>query len=236
MLFSFLIAQQALAGSFESAQLDGTAHAPRRGDFFLRPLGDTTFGVTDRLALSSNAIGWVQNTPNLSAEYNLVDDWGWALSVSPYVKTDSSLSNFQSGASVTHSLQYAEDRLNTTVRVGYVGQRNTNTDTDNFATGTLEGELGVSYDIVVSKGMIHRFKSSLTSGMDLSEGIDWTAGYSFHTVMGERARLQLGVDFGAPSSFVGEVFNENYRQTVYGDDIAMKNWAPSPNASIFWVF
>ena len=54
MILAILLGQQALAdaGPFESAQLMDTAHAPRQGDIFLRPLGVSSFGLTDRLAVS----------------------------------------------------------------------------------------------------------------------------------------------------------------------------------------
>jgi hypothetical protein len=236
MMIALLIAQQSLASPFESAQLDGTAHAPRQGDFFLKPLGSSSFGLTDRLAVSSNAIGWVQDTPNISSEFNIVDDWGWALSVTPYISTDYSFDKFRSGATFIHSLQYAEDRLNTSVRVGYVGQRTEGDAAEGIATGTLEGELGVSYDIVASKEIVHRFKSSLSSGMNVDEDLIWSAGYSLHAAIGQRARLELGVDFGEPSSYSGVLFNEQYREKVYGDELSGKDWLPSPNASLFWVF
>jgi hypothetical protein len=32
------------------------------------------------------------------------------------------------------------------------------------------------------------------------------------------------------------LFNEQYREKVYGDELAGKAWLPSPNASLFWVF
>jgi|GEM_PF-4514442 len=240
MIFALLFGQHAIAGvgAFESAQLTNTAHAPRQGDIFIRPLGDSSFGLTDRLAVSSSAVDWLSGTPNVSSEFNIVDNWEWALSVTPYISTDYSLQQFRSGATVTHSLQYAEDRLNTSVRVGYVGQREDVevNDIEGLATGTLEGEIGLSYDIVASRAVIHRFKGSIASGLNTKDALSASAGYSLHASLGERARLELGVDVGAPSSVSGELFNEHLRDDVYGAELSGESWLPTPHASLFWVF
>jgi hypothetical protein len=236
MMIAILMLQQAMAwevSSLESAQLVGTAHAPRQGDIFIRPLGSSSFGITDRLAVSSNPLGWVQGTPNISSEFNLVDNWDWALSITPYVTTNFGLTEFYSGVAVTHSLQYAEDRLNTTLRLGYVGLLGAE---DEIEPNAIEGELGLSYDIVATRAIVHRFKGSISSGVNLPENINASVGYSFHASLGQRARVELGIDFGEPSSATGVFFKEQYSDAVFGEDLAGQAWIPSPNASLFWVF
>jgi hypothetical protein len=225
-------------GPLESAQMDGTAHAPRQGDIFLKPFGTSSLGLTDRLAISTNAPDWVNGSANISSEFNIVDNWEYALSITPYASADFGLEQIRTGAIILHSLQYAEDRLNTSVRLGFVGNRGTyeSLDLDEFSKGMLEGEVGLSYDIVVSRSMVHRFKGAISGDMSGLSSLQAGAGYSFNAALGERARLELGVDVGTPSSVSGQIFQQQYAAAVYGDDIGDQAWAPSPNASVFWVF
>lgn len=225
-------------GAFESAQMDGTAHAPRQGDIFLKPLGTSSFGLTDRLAVSTDAPGWLDGSANISSEFNIIDNWEYALSITPYASADFDLEQIRTGATILHSLQYAEDRLNTSVRIGFVGNRGTyeSMDVDELSKGMLEGEVGLSYDIVASRSMIHRFKGAVSGDMNGLDSLKASAGYSFNASLGERARLELGVDVGEPSSLSGRVFQEQYGTTVYGEDLGGQAWIPSPNASLFWVF
>lgn len=226
------------AGPLESAQMDGTAHAPRQGDIFFKPLGTSSLGLSDRLAISTNAPDWVNGSANISSEFNIIDNWEYALSITPYASTDFGLEQIRTGATILHSLQYAEDRLNTSVRVGFVGNRGTyeSLDVDEFSKGMLEGEVGLSYDIVASRSMVHRFKGAVSGNMSGVDSLQAAAGYSFNAALGERARLELGVDVGAPSSVSGQIFQQQYGTTVYGEELGAQSWVPSPNASVFWVF
>lgn len=240
MIVAMLLGQMALAdvGPFESAQLMDTAHAPRQGDIFLRPLGTSSFGLTDRLAVSASAVDWVTGTPNVSSEFNIVDNWAWALSVMPYASTDYRLETVRGGATVIHSLQYEQDRLNTSVRVGYASTRADSeaVDIESFSTGTIEGEVGLSYDFVMSRALVHRIKGSVSGSMDGIESLQATAGYSLHAALGDSARLELGLDFGEPSTVYGDLFNEHLREQAYGAELAGEAWMPTPSASLFWVF
>lgn len=218
-------------GPLESAQLDGTAHAPRQGDIFFKPFGTSSIGLSDRLAISTNAPDWVNGAANISSEFNIIDNWDYALSITPYVSTDFDMQQIRTGATILHSLQYAEDRLNTSLRVGYVGNRS-----DYVSNNILEGEIGLSYDIVVSRSMAHRFKGAISGNETGVESAQATAGYSFITALGERARMELGVDVGTPSSVSGRVFQANYANTVYGTKLGSQSWVPSPSLSVFWVF
>ena len=161
-----------------------------------------------------------------------MDNWDWALSVMPYVTTGDDLSGLHTGVKLIHSLQYEEDRLNTSVRLGYLGL---NEDTTEVDTSAIVAAVGVSYDIVASPTIVHRFEASVSSGMNL-ESMETSAGYSFNASLGERARLKLGVDFGETSSASAVFFNEKYRAALFGDELAGAKWLPSPNASMFWVF
>ena len=240
MMFALLIAQQAFAGvgPFESAQMDGTAHAPRQGDIFLKPFGDSSLGLTDRLAVATNAVDWVQGNPNVSSEFNIIDNWDYALSVTPYASTTVEFDELRVGATLLHSLQYAEDRLNTSVRVGFVGQPGTEAalELGGVASGILEGEVGLSYDIVASRSVVHRFKTSISGSMQGLDSLTGSAGYSLHAAIGESARLELGLDVGQPSSVAGDVFNAQLREVVYGEELSGQSWMPTPSASLFWVF
>ena len=109
-------------------------------------------------------------------------------------------------------------------------------DVDELSKGLLEGEVGLSYDIVASRSMVHRFKGAVSGDMNGLDSLKASAGYSFNAALGERARLELGVDVGEPSSVSGRVFQEQYGTTVYGEELGGQSWVPSPNASLFWVF
>ena len=84
--------------------------------------------------------------------------------------------------------------------------------------------------------MVHRFKGAISGDMNGLDSLKASAGYSFNAALGERARLELGVDVGEPSSVSGRVFQEQYGTTVYGEELGGESWVPSPNASLFWVF
>lgn len=235
---SILGISMAGVGPLESAQLDGTAHAPRQGDIFFKPLGTSSLGLSDRLALSTNAPDWLNGRANISSEFNIIDNWDYALSITPYVTADLGLQQISTGATILHSLQYAEDRLNTSVRLGFVGSQGAyeNLDSQGLSGGMLEGELGLSYDIVATRSMVHRFKGSVYGNGAGIESAQATAGYSFIAALGERVRMELGVDIGTPSSVSGRIFQERYATAVYGQDLGTQSWAPSPNFSLFWVF
>ena len=237
-IFSMFGMAVADVGPLESAQMDGTAHAPRQGDIFLKPLGTSSIGINDRLAISTNAPGWLDGSANISSEFNIVDNWDYALSITPYASADFDLEQIRTGATILHSLQYEEDRLNTSIRVGFVGNRGVyeSLDVEEFSKGMLEGEVGLSYDIVASRSIVHRFKGAISGDMTGLDSLQASAGYSFNAAIGERARLELGVDVGEPSSVSGRIFQEQYGTAVYGDELGSQSWMPSPNASLFWVF
>lgn len=242
MILALFLGQQAIAevGPFESAQLMDTAHAPRQGDIFVRPLGVSTLGLNDRLAIGASAVDWVTGTPNVSSEFNIVDNWAWALSVTPYLSTDYQLQTIRSGATFIHSLQYEQDRLNTSVRLGFVGERGGTdieaVDIETISTGILEGEVGLSYDFVMSRSLVHRIKGSISGSMAGIDSLQASAGYSLHAALGDSARLELGVDVGEPSTVYGELFNAHLREQAYGEELAGQVWMPTPSASLFWVF
>lgn len=239
MILAMLFGQHAVAdvGPFESAQLMDTAHAPRQGDIFLRPLGVSSFGLTDRLAVSASAVDWVTGQPNVSSEFNIIDNWDYALSITPYLSTDNGFDTVRAGATLIHSLQYEQDRLNTSVRLGYVTNRSGDVaEVDSYSEGTIEGTVGLSYDIVMTRSLVHRFKGAISGSMAGLDTLSATAGYSLHVALADTARLELGLDVGEPSTVYGELFNEHLREAAYGADLASETWMPTPSASLFWVF
>ena len=237
MVIAILLYQQAYAlevGLFESAQLTDTAHAARQGDFYFRPLEQSEYGITDRVSISTSLLGWATGVPNAETELQLIDNWGWALSVTPYFSTDYDLTSIRSGATFIHSQQYSEDRLNTSVRVGYIGAVPENELV--FSADDFELGIGLSYDIV-SRAVIHRLRGAISSGLDWERTSAWNLGYSVNASLSERTRLELGVDFGDAGAFSSAAaFNELLRESAYGTELAANPLLPSPSASLFWVF
>ena len=237
MFLFTLICQHAHAldvGLFESAQMSDTAHAARQGEFYFRPLEQSEYGISDRVSISSSALGWATGVPNAETEINLIDNWGWALSVTPYVSTDYELTELRSGATFIHTQQYAEDRLNTSLRIGYNGA--VPVDGLVFSVDDFEVGLGLSYDIV-SRAVVHRVRGGVSAGRDWEQTATWNLGYSVNASISKRARVELGVDFGQPAAFSSAAaFNDLLRDTVYGSALASNPLLPSPSASLFWAF
>ena len=68
--------------------------------FFLKPLGTSSFGLTDRLAVSTDAPGWLDGSANISSEFNIIDNWEYALSITPYASADFGLEQIRTGATI----------------------------------------------------------------------------------------------------------------------------------------
>ena len=116
--------------------------------FFLKPLGTSSFGLTDRLQFPPMHLdGWMVLPIFLLNLTSLIT--GSMLVNNPYASADFGLEQIRRVLLFLHSLQYAEDRLNTSVRIGFVGNRGTyeSMDVDELSKGLLEGEVGLSYDI-----------------------------------------------------------------------------------------
>ena len=154
-----------------------------------------------------------------------MDNWDYALSVTPYLSTDNGFDTVRAGATLIHSLQYEQDRLNSSVRLGYVTNRTGEiTDVDSYSTGTIEGTVGLSYDVVMTRSLVHRFKGAVSGSMVGLDSLSATAGYSLHVALADTARLELGLDFGEPSTVYGELFNEHLRERAYGTEFAEQAW------------
>ena len=67
------------------------------------------------------------------------------------------------------------------------------------------------------------------------DSLQASAGYSFNAALGERARIELGVDWVNHHLYL-VVYSKSSTGRQCMGRTGSQSWMPSPNASLFWVF